>query len=412
MNRKLRCRETACLIAMVFWCTGFMSRAAAQIKDGTSNTLLIGETRTVSVTALPTIVEERHANRATFTFTRTGNSAQPLTVSYTIGGTATKGRLIGEAGADYILAPDASLPSITIPGTKTSATVEMTVIIDGRTEGDETVVLTVAAGSQYAVGALASATVTIREPPLPNVSLQVANAEGSESGPTPAIFTVSRTGGTEQVLVVHYQINPPSTPSSGDVISTSEGSPTAVFGTDFNLIAGSNPIPPGVSTGSISIPSGAASAPLTVMPIDDSTVEPVESVTIQLLPKPFYIARANTRASVRIQDNDASVEIFGSDATARETGPDKAAFKVTRSGSLVRSLSVPYKVSGVATNGQDYQLLSGTLTIPAGQASALIEVIPIPDKQIEEAETVIVALPPSPSYVLGPNKTATARISD
>ncbi|MGC4016593.1 MAG: Calx-beta domain-containing protein [Luteolibacter sp.] len=52
-----------------------------------------------------------------------------------------------------------------------------------------------------------------------------------------------------------------------------------------------------------------------------------------------------------------------------------------------------YTLSGMATNGTDYQTLSGTVTIPAGQTSATITVTPIDDYLQETGgETVILTL--------------------
>lgn len=69
-------------------------------------------------------------------------------------------------------------------------------------------------------------------------------------------------------------------------------------------------------------------------------------------------------------------------------------------GSLIVSLSgksatntvVSYTTSGSATPGTDYETLSGTVTIPAGDASALISVLPKDDTAIEGDETVVVTL--------------------
>jgi hypothetical protein len=57
-------------------------------------------------------------------------------------------------------------------------------------------------------------------------------------------------------------------------------------------------------------------------------------------------------------------------------------------------------------------ILSGAVTIPAGQASALIIVISVDDTGGEESETVAVTLSADPAYTLCANKTATVTIAD
>ena len=69
-------------------------------------------------------------------------------------------------------------------------------------------------------------------------------------------------------------------------------------------------------------------------------------------------------------------------------------FTVQRTGDTGQPLAVSYCISGTATNGVDYQRLSGTVTIPASQSSAQIEVVPI-DNLLEGADkNVTVTLVP------------------
>jgi hypothetical protein len=71
---------------------------------------------------------------------------------------------------------------------------------------------------------------------------------------------------------------------------------------------------------------------------------------------------------------------------------DSAKFRVSRHGDLGGPLTVHYRVSGTASNGVDYQTLSGAVTIPSNAPSASIEVIPFHDTLVEGTESVILAL--------------------
>lgn len=88
---------------------------------------------------------------------------------------------------------------------------------------------------------------------------------------------------------------------------------------------------------------------------------------------------------------DPSVLIQATDRNASEAGPDPGRFTVTRA-ATGGDLAVAYTVSGTAAAGVDYTPLSGTVTIPAGQTTAGIQVTPIDDEVLETAETVIVTL--------------------
>jgi hypothetical protein len=84
-----------------------------------------------------------------------------------------------------------------------------------------------------------------------------------------------------------------------------------------------------------------------------------------------------------------------SDAAVDEgdAGTTAAVFTVTRSGSLIGDVTVDFNTSpGTASGGIDYFNASGTLTIPAGQASATITVNVVGDAVMEPDETFVVDL--------------------
>ncbi len=97
---------------------------------------------------------------------------------------------------------------------------------------------------------------------------------------------------------------------------------------------------------------------------------------------------------------------------------NKAVFKVRRScQDISQPLDVHYEIGGSATNGEDYDLLSGVVTIPAGRHCARFQVVPIDDELPEGRETVKVALfvatdEDPPPYVVGRHGHAGAVIVD
>jgi hypothetical protein len=118
---------------------------------------------------------------------------------------------------------------------------------------------------------------------------------------------------------------------------------------------------------------------------------------------------------VTIADDDTptpTVTISASDPSAAEAGLDSGAFTITRSGSTATSLVVHFSVGGTATGGGDYTALMGVVTIPVGQASATIALVPIDDTRVEGSETVVVTLSANRAYALGTSTTATVTIAD
>jgi hypothetical protein len=124
---------------------------------------------TVTVTATDPTAAENPLDTGVFTVSRTGGTATALTVSYTVGGTATP-------GSDYT----ALGGSVTILAGSATATVTVTPVNDTQVEGEETVVLTLSAGAGYAVGTPGSATITIASDDVGEIILD--NAPAGQSG--------------------------------------------------------------------------------------------------------------------------------------------------------------------------------------------------------------------------------------
>jgi hypothetical protein len=107
-----------------------------------------------------------------------------------------------------------------------------------------------------------------------------------------------------------------------------------------------------------------------------------------------------------------TVTVSATDANAAEAGLDPGVFTVSRTGPTGSPLTVFYAMGGSATNGTDYQNLSGSVTIPAGQTSATITVTPIDDALVEGDETAVIQLQANAAYTLGTPNSATVTLAD
>ena len=101
-----------------------------------------------------------------------------------------------------------------------------------------------------------------------------------------------------------------------------------------------------------------------------------------------------------------SVSVAATDATAAEAPLSTGTFTVTRTGATTAALTVAYTVGGTATAGSDYTALTGSVSIPAGAASAPITVTPLNDTVVEANETVILTLATNAAYTVGTPNSA------
>lgn len=107
------------------------------------------------------------------------------------------------------------------------------------------------------------------------------------------------------------------------------------------------------------------------------------------------------------------VDVTAPDSVAVEATKDPGGFAVSRTGGTDAALRVTYSVEGTATPGKDYPALPGSVTIPAGESTVLIKVIPLQDGGIaEKAETVVLTLTESSLYAVGAPASAVVTIID
>jgi hypothetical protein len=97
-------------------------------------------------------------------------------------------------------------------------------------------------------------------------------------------------------------------------------------------------------------------------------------------------------------------------------GPKPATFTVHRFGETNDDVTVNYDIGGTASNGVDYVALPGYVTVPAGERSAFITIVPIDDDPPDVIKTVILTLDKStnipPDYIVGIPPRAAAIIVD
>src|SRR5262249_36228656 len=138
---------------------------------------------------------------------------------------------------------------------------------------------------------------------------------------------------------------------------------------------------------------------ITVTPLVDALVEGDEDVQLILDAQDTsgYVLGTPERATITIADLVPLVTLEATDPFAAEAR-DTATFTLTRSGPTSAALPAYYPGGGTATPGADYARLSGSVTIPAGSATATFVVTPVDDSLFEPNESIDVTLSANPAY--------------
>jgi hypothetical protein len=232
-------------------------------------TILNDDFPSITLAVSPTNVTEDGTANLVYTFTRTGLITNPLNVNYTIGGTATN-------GTDYATITN----SVIFAANSATATVTVNPTADTTIENNETVALTLATGTGYTIGTTTAVTGTITNDDGPIISLGLNYSAISEDSPNNFIYTFTRTGATTNALIVNYSI-------AGTALSTDYTGAT-----------------PGTSK-TITFAAGSATATLTLDPTADTTLEPNETVILQLVSGTGYtiVTTAAQTATIINDDN-------------------------------------------------------------------------------------------------------------
>jgi hypothetical protein len=307
-----------------------------------------------------------------FTITRTGQTSDPLTVTFQLLGSATN-------GTDY----ETLATSATIPAGAATTTVTVTPRADLDVEGNESVILSLSPGADYTIGSQGLAGLTITDSVV--VTVAAIDPDASELGLDPGVFTFTRSGGDQ----------------SAPLVLTFARDGTASNAADFENIGFT-----------VTIPANQSSVAVTIAPLADNALEGPETVLLTINPSNAYTVGPPS-GPVTIADDPVIVTLSAADAAASEAGPDPGVFAFTRTGgNPAAQLNVFFALGGTAANNGDFLLIGGNIIIPAGQLSATLTITPRQDNNVEAAETVVVTLEPRPTYAIGSPSTATITIAD
>ena len=302
--------------------------------------------------------------------------ATALTLNYTVSGTATSGTDYTSIGTSVSVTAGSSTVDISVPITD-----------DSTDEVDETVIITLGAGSSYTINSAANVhTLTITDNDVPAVFFGAAASSIGEGG------------GTKYVTV---RISP--APATGFTVDYAV-SGTATSGSDYTA-----------PSGSFSVAVGQNTVTIPVAVTDDSVAnEGSETVILTLSNGSGYELGSRTVHTLSINDNDGmpTASFNTSSATIME-GPNKSqSVRINLSPAPSSQITLSYSVGGSATAGSDYNTLSGEKTVAAGSTSTTITIYIIDDTIEDTGETLILTLSSGTAYTVGSPSTFTLTITN
>ncbi|MFN3408048.1 MAG: beta strand repeat-containing protein [Limisphaerales bacterium] len=211
-----------------------------------------------------------------FTFTRTGgDTTQPLTVFYTISGTATRGV---DWNTNSISATTNA--SLTFPANITMVTVPIVVIDDSLGENTETVTFTLTANTNYVIGVNLPATVWIADDgDLPAFSITNLGGTYELTSGRPGKFRVSLSGVINSPLVV-----------------TGTLAGTAIAGTDYV----------GTADWSVTFQPGITSTNFTITPINNTVIASNKTIIATVVAGSGYLAGTPAAATNILRNDDTA----------------------------------------------------------------------------------------------------------
>jgi multidrug efflux pump subunit AcrA (membrane-fusion protein) len=252
-----------------------------------------------------------------------------------------------QVGGDAAPSKDfTSIPSTyVLPAGQRQLVITVPTLVNDVLQPDRHVVISLVQGSAYSLGAVKSATVTILGPvgsaALPTLTLETGTHYLQKGQP------FSLTVGLSEAL---------SSPLNVQL----EYAGTAVSGVDYT--------PPNVQ---LTVPAGQTSLVVQVPTIADNRVEGDTVLYVSLIPTADYLVGAANAVATKI----VSQSIPELSITA--AGPGVAAgsptsLTITADQAPAKDTSVQFQVVGTAVAGQDYQPLTGTAVLPAGQTSVTV----------------------------------------
>lgn len=279
-----------------------------------------------------------------------------------------------DVDVDYLDDPLEDTPLVW-PAGETTLTLSLEVFADALDEDDESWTVSVAPenvigdGTNYNVAPINTMTVTIVDSTpdqIPVLSVTIDDGDEEIEEGEEAVFTIVANDELGRDVEVRYTLI--GSAEEGDDYPDQDDDPSVIF------------------------PAGEDEITVSVPTLQDDQIEPIESITLSLQPATDgeYTTADPTTGTVTIEDeDDPELTIVGGEITVPEGGAVVVSIRADEAPS--RDISVDYQVGGTATMGTDFQVLTGTVTFPAGRTQVDIIINTIDDDVVFVPSDMIIA---------------------
>jgi hypothetical protein len=293
---------------------------------------------------------------ATFTVSLSAASSQTVTVNWaTANGTAT-------AGSDYT----AGSGTLTFAPGETTKTVDVAVLGDTLSEGNETFTVNLSGASGAPVGDGQGVGTILDDEGTPSLVVNDVYVNEGNSGTTSAVFTVSLSAASTQTVTVNW--------------ATAASSATA--GVDYTT-----------ASGTLTFAAGQMSQTLSVTVSGDTLDEYDETFFVNLSGAGNATIADSQGVGTISDDDDAAAAINDVSVSEGDTGTVNAVFTVTLAGAHDHTVSVSWSTAdNTALSSSDYTAASGSLSFAPGETSKTLTVAVRGDTVSEPTETFFVNL--------------------
>lgn len=302
----------------------------------------------------------REGNSVTIGFTASASLSEDLTIDFSVSGTA-------DEGFDY----ERVSRTIVMKSNSQFASFDLETLDDDILEADEEIVISLVSGisGAYQLGDRNKVRVTLRDvnpDGIRAVNITAAIGEVSEGGT--ATFTLRTSRRADRDLPVSVAFS-----------GTAEQ--------EFDYVTPTND--------QFVIRAGTMSTDVVVRIRDDGFAEPAEFLTISVVPEETGDTRTTYRTGL---PSEATVEIRSGETPeltvaggGRIPEGSQGSFRIVADEPVPEDTSINYQLSGTATPGVDYRVVTGTVVMRAGTSSVSVTIDTLDDDVVFHPSDMVVA---------------------
>jgi len=306
---------------------------------------------------------------ANFVISASQSSASPITVSLITGGTATSQDIVTPP-AEAVLPAGATQVAVTVQTRITTAVAADPIITES-----------LGSGTGYTVGSPGSASTTITNHNLPEMTIS-GGATVSPGGTATLTLTASQAP-LQAIQVV--------------VGVTGSAQP----GADYNPV---NPV--------VNLCAGCRTATLSITTLSTTVIQPDKYLVASIQPSPgVYSVGSPGTAVVTLAGSHAQPTVTLTSATTYLQKGQPYTVSIGLNQAVSTSLTIQLSYGGTAVQGTDYNQPAGSIVVPAGQTSTQVAIPTVTSNTVQTDRILSVSVAPSGSYQVGNPATASTTIT-